>query len=316
MAPVLYIVIPCYNEEAVLPVTSGIFRDKIRSLSGKGLISGESRVVFVNDGSSDSTWDVIKGLSDSDDVFEGISLSRNRGHQNALLAGLMTVKDRCDITVSIDCNGQDDIDAVDEMVAAYTDEGCEIVYGIRSSRKSDSFFKRFTAESFYRLLNSMGADVKFNHADYRLISSRVLEELESFEEVNLYLRGLVPMLGFKSKDVFYERHERLAGESHYSLGKMLALAFNGITSLTVKPIRIITAFGFTVSLLSFIAIIWAVIRALTGHTVAGWASMTCIICFFSGIILLSLGVIGEYIGKIYLEAKRRPRFIIEESTLS
>ena len=227
----------------------------------------------------------------------------------------MTVKDRCDITVSLDCDGQDDIGAVDEMVAAYNNEGCDIVYGIRGSRKSDSFFKRFSAESFYRLLNSMGAEVKFNHADYRLISSRALDELEKFGEVNLYLRGLVPMLGFKSKDVFYERHERIAGESHYPLGKMMALAFNGITSLTVKPIRIITGFGFAVSFLSFIAIIWAVIRALSGHTVAGWASMTCIICFFCGIILLSLGVKGEYIGKIYLETKRRPRYIIEESTL-
>lgn len=315
MSPVLYLVIPCYNEEAVLPVTAGIFREKLLSLIQTGSISEKSRAVFINDGSSDSTWNIIRDLSKNDEIFEGISLSRNRGHQNALLAGLMTVKDRCDITVSLDCDGQDDIGAVDEMVAAYNDEGCEIVYGIRGSRKSDSFFKRFSAESFYKLLNSMGAEVKFNHADYRLISSRALDELEKYGEVNLYLRGLVPMLGFKSKDVFYERHERIAGESHYPLGKMLALAFNGITSLTVKPIRIITGFGFAVSILSFIAIIWAVIRALTGHTVAGWASMTCIICFFCGIILLSLGVIGEYIGKIYLETKRRPRYIIEESTL-
>ena len=272
MSPVLYLVIPCYNEEAVLPVTAGIFREKLLSLIQTGSISEKSRAVFINDGSSDSTWSIIRDLSKNDEIFEGISLSRNRGHQNALLAGLMTVKDRCDITISLDCDGQDDIGAVDEMVAAYNDEGCEIVYGIRGSRKSDSFFKRFSAESFYRLLNSMGAEVKFNHADYRLISSRALDELEKYGEVNLYLRGLVPMLGFKSKDVFYERHERIAGESHYPLGKMLALAFNGITSLTVKPIRLITGFGFAVSFLSFIAIIWAVIRALTGHTVAASGS--------------------------------------------
>lgn len=311
--PVLYIVIPCYNEQEVLPVTSGMFLEKINSLIAKGRVAPESRVVFVNDGSKDNTWSIIQELAKSDEHFEGICLSRNRGHQNALLGGLMTVKDRCDITISIDCDGQDDINAMDAMVDAYWD-GCEVVYGVRSKRDTDTFFKRFTAEGFYKLMNWMGAQVVFNHADYRLMSSRVLNEFANFREVNIFLRGMVPLVGFKSTSVYYERAERIAGESHYPLKKMLALAFDGITSLSVKPIRLITGFGALISVVSFLGVIWAMIEAILGSTVAGWASTTSIVCFMGGIQLLCLGVIGEYIGKIYLETKQRPRFIIGETT--
>ncbi len=311
--PVLYIVIPCYNEQEVLPITSGMFLQKILNLAAAGKVSEESRVLFVNDGSKDDTWQIIQDLAKRDPHFEGISLSRNRGHQNALLAGLMTAKDRCDITISIDCDGQDDINAMDGMVDAYLD-GCEIVYGVRSKRDTDTFFKRFTAEGFYHLMNWMGAQIVFNHADYRLMSSRALQEFANFKEVNIFLRGMVPLVGFKSTSVYYERAERIAGESHYPLKKMLALAFDGITSLSVKPIRLITGAGVVVSLLSFIGVIWAMIGALAGHTVAGWASTVCMVCFMGGVQLLCLGVIGEYIGKIYMETKHRPRFIIGAHT--
>ncbi len=311
--PILYIVIPCYNEQEVLPVTSGMFMEKINSLIAQGRVAPESRVVFVNDGSKDNTWSIIQELAKSNEHFEGICLSRNRGHQNALLGGLMTVKDRCDITISIDCDGQDDINAMDAMVDAYWD-GCEVVYGVRSKRDTDTFFKRFTAEGFYKLMNWMGAQVVFNHADYRLMSSRVLNEFANFKEVNIFLRGMVPLVGFKSTSVYYERAERIAGESHYPLKKMLALAFDGITSLSVKPIRLITGFGALISVISFLGVIWAVVEAILGSTVAGWASTTSIVCFMGGIQLLCLGVIGEYIGKIYMETKQRPRFIIEKKT--
>ena len=311
--PVLYIVIPCYNEEEVLPTTSGMFLKKIQDLSAEGKIAENSRILFVNDGSRDRTWDIITSLSQQDPHFQGIAQSRNRGHQNAVLAGLMECMDRCDITISIDCDGQDDINAMDKMVDAYLD-GCEIVYGVRAARDTDTFFKRFTAQSFYKLLNAMGAEVVYNHADYRLMSSRVLHEFAKFKEVNLYLRGMVPMVGFKSTCVAYDRHERIAGKSHYPLSKMLGLAFDGITSLSVKPIRLITLFGLLVSLISFIGIIWVLITALTGHSVAGWASNVCIVCFMGGIQSMFLGVIGEYIGKIYLETKARPRYIISERT--
>lgn len=311
--PVLYIVVPCYNEESVLPITSAMFRDKLRQLHTDGKISDKSRVLFVNDGSKDRTWQIITELSASDPCFQGIAQSRNRGHQKAVWAGLMEAKDRCDITISIDCDGQDDINAMDAMVDAYL-EGCEIVYGVRSKRDTDTFFKRFTAEGFYKLLNAMGAEVVFNHADYRLISSRALQALSQFREVNLYLRGMVPLVGFKSTSVCYERHERLAGESHYPLKKMLGLAFDGITSLSVKPIRMVFFFGLLVTFLSFIGILWAVIAALLGHAVAGWASLACLICFVGGVQCLFLGIIGEYIGKIYLEVKQRPRYIISERT--
>lgn len=312
-APILYIVIPCYNEQEVLPVTSGMFLEKINSLIAKGRVAPESRVVFVNDGSKDNTWNIIQELAKSDEHFEGVCLSRNRGHQNALLGGLMTVKDRCDITISIDCDGQDDINAMDAMVDAYWD-GCEVVYGVRSKRDTDTFFKRFTAEGFYHVMNALGADIVFNHADYRLISTRVLESFADYREVNIFLRGMVPLVGFKSEVVTYERHERLAGESHYPLSKMLALAFDGITSLSNKPIRLITGSGIFVSLISFIGVIWAIVCAAMGSSVAGWASIVCIVCFMSGVQLVCLGVIGEYIGKIYMETKARPRYIISERT--
>ncbi len=311
--PILYIVIPCYNEEKVLPITSGMFLEKINTLAAAGKISPESRVLFVNDGSKDNTWNIITELAAKDEHYIGISQSRNRGHQNAVLAGLMEAKDKCDITISIDCDGQDDINAMDEMVDAYRD-GCEVVYGVRSRRDTDTFFKRFTAEGFYHLMNFLGADIVFNHADYRLISSRVLQEFANFKEVNIFLRGMVPLVGFKSTSVYYERHERLAGESHYPLKKMLALAFDGITSLSVKPIRFITGLGLIFSVLSFIGVLWAIVASILGRTVAGWASTMCIVCFMGGIQLLCLGVIGEYIGKIYLETKARPRYIISERT--
>lgn len=313
MQPRLYIVIPCYNEEKVLPITAPMFLKKIEQLTEMGEISEDSRILFVNDGSKDDTWNLIKKLSVEDCHYTGISQSRNRGHQNAVLAGLMEAKDVADITISIDCDGQDDINAMDEMIQAYRN-GAEVVYGVRSKRDTDTFFKRFTAESFYRLMNWMGAEVVFNHADYRLISSRVLQEFAGFKEVNIFLRGMVPLVGFNSTSVYYERHERIAGESHYPLKKMLALAFDGITSLSVKPIRLITGFGAGISILGFIAMIWAIIMEITGNTVTGWASMVCIVCFLGGIQLLSLGIIGEYIGKIYMETKARPRYIISERT--
>ena len=313
MDTILWMVIPCYNEEEVLPITAPMFLGELNDLIGKGKISPESRVLFVNDGSRDSTWDIIKSLAASDEHYIGICQSRNRGHQNAVLAGLMEAREKADITISIDCDGQDDITAMEAMVDEYHD-GCEIVYGVRSKRDTDTFFKRFTAESFYKLLNRMGAEVVFNHADYRLVSSRVLKEFADFKEVNLFLRGMFPLVGFKSTSVSYERHERLAGESHYPLGKMLGLAFDGITSISVKPIRLITTFGCIVAFLSFVGVIYALIAAALGRTVAGWTSMTCIICFVSGIQLMSLGVLGEYIGKIYMETKARPRFIISQRT--
>ena len=312
-SPILYIVIPCYNEESVLPITSPMFLDKIKELVAAGKIADDSRILFVNDGSKDRTWEIIQELAEKDPHYIGICQSRNRGHQNAVLAGLMEAKDNCDITISIDCDGQDDINAMNEMVDAYLD-GCEVVYGVRSKRDTDTFFKRFTAEGFYKLLNWMGVEVVFNHADYRLLSSRVLQEFANFKEVNIFLRGMVPLVGFKSTSVYYERHERIAGESHYPLKKMLALAFDGITSLSIKPIRMITTAGIFIAFLSFIGVIWAVVGEFKGNTVSGWASTVCIVCFMGGIQLLCLGVIGEYIGKIYLETKQRPRYIISERT--
>ena len=313
MQPILYIVIPCYNEEQVLPITCSMFLEKIKSLVQKEKISDDSRILFVNDGSKDKTWEIIKQLAKEDYHYKGISQSRNRGHQNAVLAGLMEAKDVCDITISIDCDGQDDMNAMDAMVDAYLD-GCEIVYGVRSKRDTDTFFKRFTAEGFYKVMNWMGAEVVFNHADYRLVSSRVLQEFSNYKEVNIFLRGMFPLVGFKSTSVYYERHERIAGESHYPLSKMLALAFDGITSLSVKPLHLITGLGCGIAVLSFIGVIWSVIVALTGHSVAGWASMTSIVCFIGGVQLICLGVLGEYIGKIYMEVKHRPRYIISERT--
>ena len=311
--PILWIVIPCYNEEQVLPLTAPMFLQKLNDLSEGGKISPNSRILFVNDGSGDRTWEIIRELAAQDEHFIGICQSRNRGHQNAVLAGLMEARGRCDITISIDCDGQDDINAMDRMVDEYLN-GAEIVYGVRARRDKDSFFKRFTAESFYKLMKGLGAEVVFNHADYRLISARVLEHFADFEEVNIFLRGMVPLVGFQSTTVSYDRAERLAGKSHYPLRKMLALAFNGITSLSVKPITLITAFGIGFSLVGLILMIWAVVEAILGNTVAGWASTVCIICLLGGIQLISLGILGQYIGKTYLETKRRPRYIISART--
>ncbi len=311
--PVLYIVIPCYNEQEVLPITAPMFLNKLHELAGKKLVSENSRILFVNDGSSDGTWDIIRALAASDEHYIGISQSRNRGHQNAVLAGLMEAKDHCDISISIDCDGQDDINAMDDMVRAYLD-GCDIVYGVRNDRETDSFFKRTTAQGFYKFLSAMGAEIVYNHADYRLISARALHELAKFKEVNLFLRGMVPLVGFKSTSVEYKRAERIAGKSKYPLRKMLALAGDGITSLSIKPLRLIMSFGVIVALLSFVGVIWAIVSALAGRAVAGWASMTCIICFVSGVQLICMGIIGEYIGKIYMETKHRPRYIISERT--
>ena len=313
MAPILYIVIPCYNEEQVLPVTAPMFLKKITDLSSAGKISENSRVLFVDDGSKDSTWEIISNLAKVDARYIGIRQSRNRGHQNAVLAGLMEAKDRCDITISIDCDGQDDIDAMDAMVEEFLN-GCDIVYGVRSKRTTDTFFKRFTAESYYKLLKSMGVDAVYNHADYRLVSAKALAAFAEFKEVNLFLRGMFPLVGFKSTCVYYERHERLAGKSHYPLRKMLHLAFEGITSLSVKPLHIITGLGIGIAGLSFLGVLWSLIVALTGNSVPGWASTMCIVCFIGGIQLICLGVIGEYVGKIYMEVTARPRYIISERT--
>lgn len=311
--PVLYIIVPCYNEESVLPVTSALFLEKLRGLIDEHKVSMSSKIMFVDDGSKDNTWELIRKLSEQNPSYIGIQQSRNRGHQNAVLAGLMEAKNKCDITISIDCDGQDDINAMDKMVEEYI-KGAEVVYGVRDARDTDTFFKRVTAETFYRLLILMGAEIVYNHADYRLISSRVLHELAKYKEVNIFLRGMIPLVGFKSTSVYYERHERIAGESHYPLKKMLALAIDGITSLSIKPIRLITGLGSFVSCLSFLFIVWILISFFSGNTVVGWASTCALVSFIGGIQLVCLGVIGEYIGKIYMETKARPRYIISERT--
>lgn len=311
--PILWIVIPCYNEEQVLPITAPLFLEELRALRDAGKISDSSRILFVNDGSRDATWEIIRSLSEQDEHFIGISQSRNRGHQNAVLAGLMEARGKCDVTISIDCDGQDDIHAMDAMVDEYLG-GCEVVYGVRSRRDTDTWFKRTTAEGFYKVMKALGADIVFNHADYRLVSSRVLESFADFEEVNIFLRGMFPLVGFKSTSVYYERSERLAGKSHYPLRKMLALAFDGITSLSVKPITMIAGLGAVVSLLGVAAAVWAIVEVILGNTVAGWASTVCIVCLLGGIQLISLGVIGQYVGKTYMEAKHRPRYIISDRT--
>lgn len=309
--PVLYIVVPCYNEEEVLPETSKRLKVKLEALMEQGKISLKSKVMFVNDGSKDRTWELIDELHRNDAIFSGVNLSRNRGHQNALLAGLLTAKDRCDMAISMDADLQDDIDAVDAMVEKFL-SGCDIVYGVRSSREKDTFFKRFSAEVFYRLMNFLGAETVFNHADYRLMSRRALEGLAEFKEVNLFLRGVVPMIGYTAATVEYERGERFAGESKYPLKKMLTFAMEGITSLSTKPIRYITALGFLIFLVSIIMLVVFIVQWAVGVTVTGWASVICSVWAIGGLILLALGVIGEYIGKIYLEAKERPRFLIRE----
>lgn len=311
MSDVLYIVVPCYNEEEVLPETSRRLKEKMEALVAAGTVNGGSRILFVNDGSRDRTWEIISALHAADPVFSGVDLTRNRGHQNALLAGLMTAKDRCDMAISMDADLQDDVDAVDKMIEEYH-AGCDIVYGVRSSRKKDTFFKRFTAEGFYRVMNLLGAETVFNHADYRLMSRRALEGLSQFKEANLFLRGMVPMIGYRSGTVEYERGERFAGESKYPLKKMLAFAMEGITSLSVKPLRMITGLGALIFLIAAVMLAYSVYRWAVGDTVLGWASLMCSVWAIGGLILLSLGVIGEYIGKIYLETKGRPRFLIRE----
>ena len=311
MSDVLYIVVPCYNEEEVLPETSRRLKEKMEALVAAGTVNGGSRILFVNDGSRDRTWEIISALHAADPVFSGVDLTRNRGHQNALLAGLMTTKDRCDMAISMDADLQDDVDAVDKMIEEYH-AGCDIVYGVRSSRKKDTFFKRFTAEGFYRVMNLLGAETVFNHADYRLMSRRALEGLSQFKEANLFLRGMVPMIGYRSGTVEYERGERFAGESKYPLKKMLAFAMEGITSLSVKPLRMITGLGALIFLIAAVMLAYSVYRWAVGDTVLGWASLMCSVWAIGGLILLSLGVIGEYIGKIYLETKGRPRFLIRE----
>lgn len=311
MDKVLYMVVPCFNEEEVLHETAARLNEKYDSLIKQELISPISRIVFVDDGSKDSTWDIICSLHESNEIFSGIKLSRNCGHQNAVLAGLMTVREFCDMAITMDADLQDDINAIDEMVKKYH-EGYHVVYGVRSARKTDTFFKRFTAESFYKFMKIMGADVVYNHADFRLMSSRVLEELSECREVNLFLRGLVRTLGFKSCNVMYERAERFAGESKYPLKKMISFALNAITSFSTKPLRLITGTGLIMFIISIFAIIWTICVKIAGNSEAGWSSTVCSIWFIGGLQLLALGIIGEYIGKIYEEVKHRPRYIIEE----
>ena len=307
----LYIVVPCYKEQEVLPETSKRLKEKVLALRAQGKISDKSRIMFVNDGSSDNTWPIISQLHEQEpDIFSGVNLSRNRGHQNALLAGLLTAVNYADMIISMDADLQDDINAVDAMVDHYH-EGYEVVYGVRSKRDTDTFFKRFTAEGFYKVMKALGVDIVFNHADYRLMSRRAVEGLAQFGEVNLFLRGIVPQIGYKWTTVTYERAERFAGESKYPLKKMLAFAADGITSFSVKPIRMVFSLGVVVFLVSLVMLLYALVAKLTGHTSAGWTSLMGSIWLIGGIQLLSLGVVGEYVGKIYKETKHRPRFIIE-----
>lgn len=309
---ILYMVVPCYNEEEVLHETAKRLKEKYFSMIARKLISPKSRVVFVNDGSKDKTWDIITGLhEEAPELFSGINLAHNSGHQNAVLAGLMTVKDICDMSITMDADLQDDINAIDAMVEKYY-EGNQVVYGVRSERKTDTFFKKFTAEGFYKFMKVMGADVVYNHADFRLMSKRVIQELSGFKEVNLFLRGMVPLIGFKSCNVYYERAERFAGESKYPLKKMLAFAINGITSFSTKPLKFITTLGIVTSMLSIVAFIWAFIAKLAGVAELGWSSTICSIWLIGGLQLFCLGIIGEYIGKIYAEVKQRPRFIVAD----
>lgn len=308
---ILYIVVPCYNEEAVLHETSKRLKEKMTALINDKKISDKSRVLFVDDGSKDKTWEIIEELHGSDDLFSGLKLSRNKGHQNALLAGLMMAKELADISISMDADLQDDINVVDQFVDKYHD-GCDIVYGVRSSRKTDTAFKRGTAGMFYKFMRLLGVDIIDNHADYRLISKRALEALSQFKEVNLFLRGIVKQIGFKSDIVYYERSERFAGESKYPLKKMLAFAFDGITSFSVKPIRLVTVVGFLVFLISIGMIIYTIVQTCLGNTEAGWSSLMCSIWFLSGLQIMALGIVGEYIGKIYTEVKARPKYIIDK----
>ena len=311
--PVIKLVVPVFNEEAVLPVTAELFSEKLNELKRTCLISEDSGILYVDDGSSDGTWELIRGLTEKNQSFSGIRLSRNCGHQKALMAGMMEVRGSCDAAVTIDCDGQDDINALDSMIRAYL-EGAEIVYGVRSSRDTDTFWKRSAAQGYYRLLSWLGGEVIYNHGDYRLVSARVLEELSRYTEVNLYLRGMFPLIGFKSTCVAYERQKRIKGESRYPVGRMLSLAMDGITSFSIRPVRIITGIGLFFALLSVLLLVYVLASFFSGHVVPGWSSSLCSISMIGGIQLISLGVIGEYIGKIYLETKRRPGYIVESRT--
>lgn len=306
-------VIPCYNEEDVLPITFPMFQEQMSKMIAAKQVSADSKIMFVNDGSKDSTWKIINELSQENDIFCGLSLSRNRGQQNAMFAGLMEARKYCDIAITIDCDGQDDIAAMADMVNEYND-GCDVVYGVRSDRESDTFIKRFTAQSFYKVLSKMGVETVYNHSEYRLMSKRVLDALSDFKEVNLFIRGMVPLIGFKSTSVYFKRNERIAGNTHYSIKSLTMLAINAITSLSIKPIRIITLFGFSVSAISFLLIIYALVSFIVGAAVSGWTSMMITVLFIGGVQMLSLGVIGEYVGRTYLETKHRPRFIIGDKT--
>lgn len=307
----IYMVVPCYNEEEVLDETTRQLTEKLHNLIQAGKISGKSRILYVNDGSKDQTWAIISRLHEEYDIVSGVNLSRNRGHQNAVLAGLMYAKDHCDAAISMDADLQDDINAIDEMVDKFN-QGMDVVYGVRSSRKTDTFFKKFTAEGFYKLMKWMGVDIVFNHADYRLMSKRVLQQLENYKEVNLFLRGIVPLIGYPSDNVYYERHERFAGESKYPLKKMLSFAFDGITSFSVKPIRFILTLGMLIFLVSIGILIYSIVRHFMGETVLGWSSLMVSIWALGGLQLLAIGIVGEYIGKMYLETKERPRFAIQD----
>lgn len=311
MAKILFMVVPCYNEQEVITETTNRLAQKYKELIEAGKIAPESKVLYVNDGSKDKTWEMIKDIHNKDKTFRGLCLSRNRGHQNAVLAGLMQAKEEADMVISMDADLQDDINAIDEMVDKFN-EGYDVVYGVRDKRKTDTFFKRFTAQAYYKLLLKMGVDIVYNHADFRLMSKRVLDNLEDYKEVNLFLRGLVPMVGFPSTSVYYERHERFAGESKYPLKKMLHFAFDGITSLSIKPIRLITTLGLVIFMLSIGILIYSVVMHILGNTFAGWSSIMVSVWALGGLQILSIGIIGEYIGKIYLETKARPRFIIQE----
>ncbi len=310
MSKVLYMVLPCFNEGEVLPETSKQLKEKVEDLIAKNKISKKSKIMFVDDGSKDNTWELIQNLADNDNLFAGVKLSRNKGHQNALLAGLMTAKEKADIVISMDADLQDDIGVIESMVDK-NNEGYDVVYGVRSSRKKDSFFKRFTAQSFYKVMTFLGVDIVYNHADCRLMSKRALDGLEKFQEVNLFLRGIVPQIGYKSTVVYYERNKRFAGESKYPLKKMLSFAFDGITSFSIKPLRLILALGVFILMISILIMIYSLIVKIMGHTVDGWTFIVISIWFIGGLQMISIGVIGEYIGKIYNEAKRRPRYIIE-----
>ncbi len=308
----LYLVVPCYNEQEVLPETAEKLLGKMKKLQSDGKINEKSRILFVDDGSHDDTWKIISDLHNENHIFSGIKLSRNKGHQNALIAGLMAAKEKCDAVISLDADLQDDIDVIDEMCDKYLNENCEIVYGVRSARDTDTFFKKHTAEGYYKLLSRMGVELTYNHADYRLMSRRAVEALESFREVNLFLRGIVPMIGFKTDKVYYKRSERRAGESKYPLKKMIAFALEGITSLSIKPIRFITTLGIGIFLISIIMLIYFIVLHYVKGVVPGWTTIVVSVWAIGGLQLLSIGIIGEYIGKIYLETKQRPKYFIEE----